>query len=407
MNLAKKVMLVLALATWSAFAQSRDERWQADLDALHRHILATHPNPFTRYTPEAFERRVADVRSRISALTDGQIVVEFSGIVAMLDDGHSNLSAWQPGTSVRRYQVAVRWFSDGLFITGALQRWKHLIGTRIVSINGRPIAEVAANVGSFHSQETESWARYQSETALMINEFLVAAGVATLDGTLRLELEPPNGERFVEEITLGGSDVVFGPVAARPILPFSRRTTGQDYWFEWIESERVLYIQYSRCRESVLLPVRTFVDEILAFSRDHPPERWVFDLRDNIGGDESVFLRMFYWLLDAVKQGRLPRPERGIYGIIAKRTFSSGTLAARELRSNGAILVGEMAGGRLDWFGHPPDWVLPNSRLAVGISRDRIGNGSGQIIFPDSVVEFKGMDYFAFTDPFLASALER
>jgi hypothetical protein len=66
----------------------------------------------------------------------------------------------------------------------------------------------------------------------------------------------------------------------------------------------------------------------VAFVREHQPEVWIFDLRDNSGGNEIVFRQIYYNLQDAMKQGRINRPSGGIRGIINKRTFSSGVLAA-------------------------------------------------------------------------------
>lgn len=404
----RALLVWLLLAAVPALSQSRDERWRADLDALQARILSTHPNPFTRTSPDAFEQRVADVRARIPGLTDPQVVVELAGIVAMLNDGHSGLLLSQPGTGVRRYPLGLRWFSDGLYVTSAPETASRIIGSRVVSMNGQPVALAYEAVRPWLSYDTDEWARYQSETALATHEILVAAGLAALDGPLAIEAESPGGgggQRVTEMIALGPVPVATGPVAARLTLPLSRRAPGLEYWFEWLENERALYIQYNRCRENALLPVRGFVDEILAFSLQHRPETWIFDLRENPGGNEIVFIWMYTRMEEAVRGGRMPVPWKGVYGIIGNRTFSSGVLAAKLLKSKGAVMIGEATGGRADWFGNTPAWTLPNSRLTVAISQRIVGDGTGRPVVPNEPIEFNGVDYFRFQDPYLDHAL--
>jgi hypothetical protein len=219
-----KLPALLVLTGLSVFSQSREDLWRADLDALRAHILRTHRNPFTRTPPDVFEQRVEAVRSRIPELTDAQVVVEFAGIVGMLNDGHSILSLVQPGTGVRRYPVVVvRWFSDGLYVTGAPAGAARRVGTRIVSMNGQPVEAVFEAVRPWLAYDPEEWARSESEL-MMIHEVLVAAGVAALGGALTLETEDPGGQRFAEETSLNAAAPTIGPVVARPSVQCAART---------------------------------------------------------------------------------------------------------------------------------------------------------------------------------------
>lgn len=423
---AVRLPFLLVFAATAAIGQTRDARWLADLEALRAFILATHPDPFTRTPREVFERRVEDVGVKIPALSDAQVAVELAGLIATLNDGHSTFDLTQPGAGVRRYPLAIRWFSDGLFVTAAPERAARLIGAKVVSINGHSAGEAYEAVRPWLSYDTEGWARYQSETALATHEILAAAGIVALDSALTIEAETPGGERFTVAIPLEAGPLVAGPVAARSAIALSRTATGQDYWtvtgtwanfgssglertaprldywFEWLEDERALYIRYSRCRENVLLPVPAFVDEIVAFLNGRRAEAWVIDLRDNGGGNEAVFQQLYRLLT-----GRMPPPQRGVYGIINKRTFSSGVLAASLMKANGAAMIGEATGGRVAWFGNLRELVLPNSRLSVWVSTRRVGDPATapEAVTPHETVEFNGADYFRFKDPNLERAL--
>ena len=114
-RLMRLVVAALTLSCVFASAQdpARDERWRQDLDALSARINAVHPNPYTRTSPESFRQEVQELRDRIPALSDRQVVLGFSRILALLNDSHSTISLTQPGIGLRRYPSPT-----GGFLTG-------------------------------------------------------------------------------------------------------------------------------------------------------------------------------------------------------------------------------------------------------------------------------------------------
>jgi hypothetical protein len=75
------------------------------------------------------------------------------------------------------------------------------------------------------------------------------------------------------------------------------------------------------------------------------------------------------------------------------------------LLSEGVPIFGEPTGGRATWFGHARAWMLPNSRMAVAVSANLVGDGTGRNVVPDVAVGFNGPDWFRFKDPYLERAL--
>jgi C-terminal processing protease CtpA/Prc len=172
--------------------------------------------------------------------------------------------------------------------------------------------------------------------------------------------------------------------------------------------QKVIYIKYNQCRQSPLLSIAEFGQAIIDAARANPPSKLVFDLRDNTGGASIWFSQLMNQFYLAYAQGVLQMPEGGVYGIISKRTFSSGTLAAVDLKRAGVILVGETTGGNPTWYGDTVTVTLPNSRLTMSISQKKvIADGFTTPIAPDIPVDFRSEDYFAERDPFLAAILNR
>ena len=83
-------------------------------------------------------------------MTDDQALVELVRLAAMPGwngrDGHSGIFPFIPGSGTHVYPV--RWwrFSDGLVITAARAPYEDLVGSRVESVDGRPIADVLALV---------------------------------------------------------------------------------------------------------------------------------------------------------------------------------------------------------------------------------------------------------------------
>jgi C-terminal processing protease CtpA/Prc len=335
------------------------------------------------------------------------VVLGFSRLLALLNDSHSTINLLQANTGIRRYPISFRWQSDGLFVTAAPETQAHLVGGRVLTLNGRPTEAVYEALRPWQSHDTESWYRYASQAALSVHDLYVAAALGEDGAPLTIEVERPDGAAARESIPLASVSTVEGPIHGRFSLPSYRKLTNQDYWFEILPEQRALYIQYNRCRENALLSIRAFASEIIAAAAEAKPERWIVDVRENSGGSSVFFQRLLQHLGEAVTAGAFPFPARGAVGIIGKRTFSSGSLAVRDMQQAGFLLVGETTGGRVFWFGENLPWTLPHSRLSLTVSTRLIGDpNSGPAVIPDYPVPFTGADYFANRDPFLAKALE-
>jgi hypothetical protein len=110
----------------------------------------------------------------------------------------------------------------------------------------------------------------------------------------------------------------------------------------------------------------------------------------------------------AIEAGTIPFPKDGAFGIIGRETFSSGMLAAIDLRRNQAVLVGEPTGGIPNSFGEVRVFNLPNSgwRFQVSTKAFRFADYDGRdSVAPDILVDFTIDDLANERDPFLAAIL--
>lgn len=220
--------------------------------------------------------------------------------------------------------LAVRWFSDGLFISGAVEPHTRLIGARVVRIGEATVEGAFAALRPFISAENDQWVREISQSYLLLPDLLEAAGLITGTATVPLTLANRAGEEFVN-MSPGGGMILAGPLRTYRPEPLYLRSASYNYWFDFLPESRTLYIKYNQCVEMTSLPWAAFLAEMNEVASTWPVERLVIDLRHNSGGSTKFLLDLLEQYRQAIGSGVVSFPK-GTYGIIGKRTASSAVL---------------------------------------------------------------------------------
>ncbi len=148
------------------------------------------------------------------------------------------------------------------------------------------------------------------------------------------------------------------------------------------------------------LPFNQFFSQMQTFVLSHPTDRFVIDLRNNVGGDSSILQP----LINAIASDRGFNQSQKLFVIIGRSTISSGLLNAISLRQQTkATFVGEPTGGKPNHYGQVSSFRLPNSRLLIQYSTRFFTTVTGDppSLFPDINVQIASTDYFNGRDPFL------
>ena len=106
-------------------------------------------------------------------------------LIAALHDGHGNVASPQARSSMVA-PVTMDWIAGDFLVTRAQKERAEGVapGDRVLKIDGKPIAEAAAEVRALISGATDQWIRYRSAAELSI----CRSGPRT--GRIELELEP-------------------------------------------------------------------------------------------------------------------------------------------------------------------------------------------------------------------------
>ena len=363
------------------YSQSR-EKWREDLRFIAEEIPRRHKNAFHFVPREKFEKAVADLDKRIPSLNDSQILFGFAEIFAMIGDGHSFFNwNWAFG----RVPMRFFWFGKELRVVATDKKSARANGAKVTKIGNIPIEEIFRRSQDYISQdETPQFVLESSANFLTFPAFLKQIGAANSNEKASFEFIDAKNKKFTLELAVDSSDktVRIYPYKTAPVW---LENQDKPLSYKLLPEAKTLYVQfqsYPRRKE-----FRKFSDELFAFLDKTQPEKIVFDLRLNGGGDftrgRDFFIKQLKTRPNFTKKGKL-------FVIAGRRTFSAGMSNAADFRNEfGAILVGEPSGQKPNGYSENRYFKLPNSHIDFSVSIDfyKFAETDTPGLIPDKLIE--------------------
>ena len=336
-------------------------------------------------------------------MTDDQALVELIRLASMPGwagrDGHTGIF---PGAGTHEYPILLWQFSDGLVITAARAPYGDLVGSRIATIAGRPVADVLALVEPLVPRDNPSTLLGYEPLYLRMSEVL--AGLGVIDGAGPAEfgvVDPTGATRTVtidpitaeEDLAWHGGD----PLHLRAGDALWLRDISKPLSWTYLADSRTLYVAYNEVRGGI----DAIADEVLDRAKAGDVDRVVVDLRNNGGGDNTTYRH----LLEVIRDPAIDRPGR-LDVLIGRLTFSAAANFATELETTtSATFVGEPMGGSPNLYGDARPTDLPYGGQTVYVASRYWQMSSADdpriTIEPDLAIPFSSEDYLAGHDPVL------
>jgi len=411
-----------ALAAGSP-ASSRDANWREDLQFLVRCFKDIHPRPFWRTSETEFDSLVAHVDRRIPELDDPQIAVEFMRISALLCDGHGGVDGSPLLDCGRLYPVRVYPFQDGVYVISAAPEYAEHVGSRVESIGDLPVQVALERVmeilGGENAYTRLNWAPLllvQPRTLRVLGitetEERIRFGVTAPDGTTKsFEVRPVHGPEDRVWYVAGEGLPVPGCRIARQstpgVEPLCWRDRDQNYWFEYVPEQRLLWMQFNSVLDAEDESLEQFCVRLFDFADRHDVDKFVIDLRWNDGGN----LELLHPLLHGIIRREATLGRSGhFFAAIGRATFSAAHVCAVQLEEHtNVIFVGEPSGATPNHFGDTVMTQLPHSGLPIYISKwawqPALPWDVREWIAPQIPAPFTFADYRSNRDPALDAVL--
>jgi hypothetical protein len=358
-----------------------EERWNEDIDFLRESLCSNHKNLFFNINREKFEEKILELKTKVNELDYDEMKVEISRIVAMVKDAHTAISF-----PVERY-IPLRFycFVDGLYIIQVSEGYEKLLYKKVTAIEDLEINHVMQALAKIISYENKYFLKAQVAKYLQAADVLY--GLLICDDKMKIKITVENETIEVETVKQNKLHYL-----ENINLPLYAERSSENYWFKYINADKLLYIKYNSCREDSI-PLKDKITNTIKFIEKNNISNITLDLRNNLGGD-SLLLSP---LVEYLKNNYNINKNENLNVIIGRETFSSALLNAYELKNKcNAILIGEPTGGKPNCYGEILRFNLPNSKFSVSYSTKYyklIENDNIDALYPDKIVEESIEDY--------------
>lgn len=402
-----------------AAAPSADQ-WRADLDLLVAHIEQMHPDPYGRAGRPAMEAAIAALRTDLPSLSRDAAMVRIMQLVAMVGDGHTTV----PQASLRAlgaHVMPIRFYvyPDGLYVQAADRRYADLIGGQVVSIAGRPVAEVQERVATVVPRDNVHTVNGRIPSYMAITEVLSGLGVlANPTGAVPVQVRVGGRLVAMDVAPVPMPDYRVYPVMGiaytadwvdpgQAAAPLWLRHPDKLYWMEYLPERRTLYVQFNGSENDPQESLAQFARRVRAEIERQPIDRVVMDLRLHPGGEGMLNDALFLALARSPKL-----EERGrLVVLTSQNTFSAGVMFAAQLsRYLQTPLIGSpTAAGNKGFSNHRPVQLPGSGMLAMVSTVSHYFTWSDDnrpTYLPEVAVDLTAEDYAAGRDPVLEAAID-
>jgi tetratricopeptide (TPR) repeat protein len=353
--------------------------WREDLAFMAREMEQRHRNLYHTVSRATFDSAVAALHHRIPSLQRHQIIIELARIVALVQDGHTNVAPTRdPKIGFSTLPVKLYFFQDGLFIRAAHRSHAGLAGARVLRIGRFTPDQAYARVRELVGRDNEMDARFFAPFLLVMPEVLHGVGISSRVDQATFEIERAGRRETVTLRAVGpalmmpsDTDVSWWPDSSwtdmrrtGPPPLWLRENPLTEYWAQYLPDERMLYVQYNKVADKEGEPLPQFSSRIRAFVDSAPVERIVLDLRLNRGGNGMLNRPLVRSLIGSKLEG----PGK-LFVLIGRSTFSAAQFLVNDLEQyTDAVFVGEPSGGKANSYGDSRKITLPHSGLTVRVS---------------------------------------
>lgn len=349
------------------------KKWIEDIDYLKEELINNHINLFAYTKEDEFNKKIEKLKEMIDELDYEEMKVEISRIVASIGDAHTSLIF-----PARRFiPLKFYYFNDGVYIINSTREYENLLFKRVIAIEDINIEEILKELYDIISFENEYLFKAQSMKYLQIVEVLY--GLLIIDDMSKIKITLDNGEYEISSVSIDKL------IYTNDNLPFYARNSSENLWFKYLDNKEI-YIKYNSCREDGSESIQSKIKKIILFIENNNIKKVTVDLRNNLGGDSSLFEPF----IDYIKNNKEINNKENLKVIIGRETFSSALLNAYDFKNNtNAKIIGEPSGGKPNCYGEILRITLPNSKLLVTYSTrfyNLIDDDRVDALYPDEIV---------------------
>ena len=412
-------LFVLAALTLQAQPKFSAEQWQEDLRFLQKTIHEDYPFLFKKITAADFDAAVDELHDQIPQMQEHEILVGFTRIVSSIKYGHTVFGYWEGIVPYHQMPIVLYDYNDGIFVQGAHKDYKDILGSKVLEIEGKPIAEVLDLMRAVVPAENDQFVKAYGIHYLTFPEFLHAQKVMPeLKNNINLTLEKDGKQlqKIVQAVPAERFPRRYGMVEpsetwleSRDLskTPLYLKNLDRIYFYEYLPDSKTVYVRHSQIQDQEGEDIPTFYAKVFDFIDKNDVEKLILDVRLNGGGNNYKNKPIVTGIIESEK---INQPGKFMV-IIGRRTFSACQNLVNELSNyTNAVFVGEPTAENINFYGDNRPVQLPNTRINALISfawwQDKPQWENADWTAPHIAVDMSFEQYRNNEDPVLQAALD-
>ena len=387
---------------------TRDDGWRRDIDFLYNEVKRVNPDYRYQPFPAEMTRRYEELKKNVSKLSDEELFIGMSRMLAPLHQGHVVL--WTAPPLNRYLPVRLYAFPDGIYIIEGRGEHANLAGSRVLAFGSMPAEEALRRLAEAASVDGDMqylWA----VSALAETAWLKGLGAIPSAESATLTVQKP-GEAS-RTVTLATSetqpeerqDRLVAPPGVTP--PLFLRDLGQMHWELALPEHDALYVQVNNMVNEEKETLPDFGRRLWTVIEKTKPKNLILDLRHNNGGNTLIYPELLRTLIAFTRE-----PGNQLYALIGRRSYSATANFLTELeRLADPILVGEASSECCNLYGDATHVRLPYSKVEGELTNVKWNLSSPsdrrREMSPEMPVQLTAQDYFAGRDPVMEAVQRR
>ena len=366
-------------ATHKIYAQNLTEKqFVEDLEFLKTELPQRHKNLFAKISEKEFNLKILEIESKSKNLNEETFEIELYKLIKEIGDEHTRIEPKYPTI----FPIHFDFFKEGIFVTETDSINSSLLFKKLNGIEKISVKNVIKKYKTIIKDDNKSYFVNYFLNFVNNPKILKGLNITQSDSSAKFVLDK-------QEIILSAENKRTSSNTLNSHL--LRFKTKDNYWYEFLENNKILYFNYQDCSEQNGKLFETFNKELFNIIETQKPEKLIIDLRNNSGGNSAI-LKPF---LEKLRTSCINK-KGSLYVLIGKKTFSSSLMNAIDLKRNyNSILIGESTSGNVNHYGETRGFYLPNSKIIVGYSTKFWENWKGYFgpLIPDIPIKYSIENY--------------
>lgn len=356
---------------------NRIDGWNYDLDAMQWEIDRKSVKG-EQFNPKEIATEISQLRQKVPALTDNEIILEVIRIMRKLNDGHSwAMPPFEHPDFKMTLPLLFYQFNEGLYVIAGDPKYKELLGAQVIEYAGIPVEKFREIFDPYIMRDNQNALLVKIPYLLRTPAYLKTKNLIKDASSIDLKIRDMNGNQKTVTVKTDATQPNIWNTLPNPAtwinlpetlagkVPLYLKNMGTAHWWELLPDKKMVYCQLNKILNAPNQSFAQFVQRLFRFYDSTHAEKMVIDMRWNNGGN-TMLVRP---LIDSIIRRSDLNKRGNLYVIIGRRTYSAAQNTSTYLeRFTNPIFVGEPTGSSPNFVGEEEPLTLPYSKMVINVS---------------------------------------